>query len=179
MNISSTATTISNSSDFLRLLIISLALAWQPAWAGKASFSQFCEALNGHWQGDGAQRGQTPKELSLDAICSKDKRQLLLSVSEGARHPLSETWWFRDQDPSVGLWYFDGVTEERFQSFTLYHQGGGFSLLGEGRSGGRPALIQLLFEADNDGWLWRQNLHYLDEDSDSYQTYRAISLQPR
>lgn len=79
---------------------------------------------------------------------------------------------------SVSLTYFDGVDFDKTQSFSLYKQYGSFTLLGEGALNKRPALIQLRFELKNQGWLWLQNVQYLDDDTDRYLFYRGIEMQP-
>jgi len=102
----------------------------------------------------------------------------MLSVSRNAKHPFSETWWFRDRGESTYLIYFDGVDEDKSQSFSLYQQNGSYSLLGEGELNKRSALIQLRFEPQESGWLWLQNVQYLDDDTDRYLFYRGIEMMP-
>ncbi|WP_258405230.1 hypothetical protein [Shewanella mesophila] len=151
----------------------------------KIPLANFCDALAGQWRGDAAQsrahsQSQAqPKMVSVEAICSADKRQLILSVSEHANYPFSETWWFRDLPPEVSLLYYNGVDEDKYQSFSLYEDSNAFTLLGKGVMKQRPVLIQLRFERQDKGWLWLQNLQYLDEDEDHYRLYRAIAMQPQ
>ena len=159
----------------------------------KIPLAHFCDALAGQWRGDAAQsrahlqqqaqlhsqpQAQS-KIVSVDAICSADKRQLILSVSEHANYPFSETWWFREATPEVSLLYYNGVDEDKYQSFSLYEDSNAFTLLGKGVVKQRPVLIQLRFERQGKGWLWLQNLQYLDEDDDHYRLYRAIAMQPQ
>ena len=70
--------------------------------------------------------------------------------------------------------YFDGVDEDKEQEFSLYVNQGSYSLLGEGKLNRRPALIQLRFDAKEFGWLWLQNMQYLDDDSDRYLFYLSL-----
>lgn len=146
--------------------------------ADKARFSDFCLSMAGQWQGTSAKLKQKPIQTHVSAICSADRRQLILSVSRSAKHPFSETWWFRERGESTFLIYFDGVEEDKSQSFSLYQQNGSFSLLGEGELNKRPALIQLRFEPKGSGWLWLQNIQYLDDDTDRYLFYRGIEMMP-
>ncbi|WP_185826861.1 hypothetical protein [Shewanella canadensis] len=146
--------------------------------ADKARFSDFCLSMAGQWQGTSAKLKQKPIQTYVSAICSADRRQLMLSVSRRAKHPFSETWWFRERGESTFLIYFDGVDEDKSQSFSLYQQHGSFSLLGEGELNKRPALIQLRFEPKETGWLWLQNVQYLDDDTDRYLFYRGIEMMP-
>ncbi|WP_185817648.1 hypothetical protein [Shewanella atlantica] len=146
--------------------------------ADKARFSDFCLSMAGQWQGTSAKLKQPPVQTEVSAICSADRRQLILSVSRSAKHPFSETWWFRERGESTYLIYFDGVEEDKSQSFSLYQQNGSFSLLGEGELNKRPALIQLRFEPKGSGWLWLQNIQYLDDDTDRYLFYRGIEMMP-
>ena len=148
------------------------------ARAAKVSFLQFCQALAGEWRGSSAGPNDPPLLVTVTGVCSADNRQLMLSVSQNAQHPFSETWWFRDKGEQVLLTYFDGVDEDKQQLFSLYLQNGDYSLLGEGQLSGRPALIQLLFETHNHGWQWRQNAQYLDDDSERYRLFRGIEMQP-
>ncbi len=148
------------------------------SYADKARFGDFCRSMAGQWQGTSAKLKQPPIQTSVSAICSADGRQLLLSVSRSARHPFSETWWFRERGESTYLIYFDGVEEDKSQSFSLYQQNGSYSLLGEGKLDKRPALIQLRFEAKDKGWIWLQNVQYLDDDTDRYLFYRGIEMMP-
>ncbi|UJF22442.1 hypothetical protein [Shewanella sp. OMA3-2] len=43
-------------------------------------------------------------------------------------------------------------------------------------------MIRLSFDAlqanGSTQWLWQQSAHFLDDDSDSYQVIRGISLMP-
>lgn len=148
------------------------------SWAEKVKFSEFCVAMAGHWQGSAAKLKQLPIQSSVQSICSHDQRQLLISVSRNANHKFSETWWFRRRGESTFLTYFDGVTEDKYQSFSLYRQYGNYTLLGEGELNKRPALIQLRFERKTPGWLWLQNVQYLDDDTDRYLFYRGIEMMP-
>ena len=148
------------------------------SWADKARFSDFCLSMAGQWQGTSAKLKQKPIQTYVSAICSADRRQLMLSVSRNAKHPFSETWWFRDRGESTYLIYFDGVDEDKSQSFSLYQQNGSYSLLGEGELNKRSALIQLRFEPQESGWLWLQNVQYLDDDTDRYLFYRGIEMMP-
>ncbi|WP_258405041.1 hypothetical protein [Shewanella psychrotolerans] len=147
----------------------------------KIPLANFCDVLAGQWRGSASQpQSQSqPKMVSVEAICSADKRQLILSVSEHARYPFSETWWFRDVAPEVSLLYYNGVDEDKYQNFSLYEDSNAFTLLGKGIVLQRPVLIQLRFERQDKGWLWLQNLQYLDEDDDQYRLYRAIAMQPQ
>ncbi|NLQ25537.1 hypothetical protein HGO26_22050 [Shewanella sp. S-1] len=153
------------------------------AHAAKVSFSEFCPQFTGQWVGDAAKVGEVPRKVTVTGFCSHDKRQLLLSVSVGTRAPYSETWWFREQGEQVLLTYYDGVSQEKQQVFSLYRQNGDYSLLGEGVVTARSALIQLLFEAKGAGaqanaWQWTQNIQYLDDDVDRYQLFRGIEMTP-
>ncbi|BAJ00210.1 hypothetical protein [Shewanella violacea] len=170
-------------SSYFRLNFVSCAIALcvfipQLSWAEKANFGNFCTALAGHWQGSAAKLKQHPTQVSVQAICSADQQQLLVSVSSNANHNLSETWWFRRRGESAFLIYFDGVNEDKSQSFSLYRQYGSYTLLGEGELNKRPALIQLRFEPKGNGWLWLQNVQYLDDDTDRYLFYRGIDMMP-
>lgn len=147
--------------------------------AQRAPLANFCKALAGQWEGSASQPLRQPKMVGVDAICSADTRQLIFSVSEHASHSFSETWWFRDVEPEVSLLYYNGVDEDKYQSFSLYQDRDTFTLLGRGIVKQRPALIQLRFERQAQGWLWLQNLQYLDEDDDHYRLYRAIAMQPK
>jgi hypothetical protein len=147
-------------------------------WAERANFSEFCSALDGQWQGSSAKLKQKPIQTHVNAVCSDDKRQLILTVNPSAKHPFSETWWFRVRGDSTFLIYFDGVDEDKEQEFSLYVNQGSYSLLGEGKLNRRPALIQLRFDAKEFGWLWLQNMQYLDDDSDRYLFYRGIEMIP-
>nr|WP_041421485.1 hypothetical protein [Shewanella sediminis] len=146
--------------------------------ADKASFSDFCLSMAGQWQGTSAKLKQKPLQTYVSAICSADRRQLIFSVSRSAKHPFSETWWFRERGESTFLIYYDGVDKDKSQSFSLYQQNESFSLLGEGKLNKRPALIQLRFEPKESGWLWLQNVQYLDDDTDRYLFYRGIEMMP-
>lgn len=147
-------------------------------WAERANFNEFCSALDGQWEGSSAKLKQKPIQTHVNAVCSDDKRQLILTVNPSAKHPYSETWWFRARGDSTFLIYFDGVDEDKTQEFSLYHHQGSYSLLGEGELNGRPALIQLRYDAKEFGWLWLQNMQYLDDDSDGYLFYRGIEMIP-
>lgn len=154
--------------------------------AAKVSFKEFCPQLVGQWAGDAAKAGEIPRKVAVTGFCSHDQRQLILSVSIGTRAPFSETWWFREQGEQVLLTYYDGVSQEKQQLFSLYQQNGDYSLLGEGVVNARPALIQLLFDAQTQtqaqnqagGWQWTQNIQYLDDDIDRYQLFRGIEMTP-
>lgn len=169
-----TAKTISNS---FKTLLVSICLS-QPLAAAETPFADWCEAMSGHWQGTGARPGEPPKPLTIDALCSADRQQLFISVSRGVRYASSETWWFRRQGDKAMLTYYDGVTEDKGQEFSLYRRGDSYSLLGEGIITERPALIQLLFEPRDDGWQWLQQSQFLDDDLAQYRLYRGISLSP-
>lgn len=150
------------------------------ALAAKASFNEFCPKLVGQWAGDAAKAGEPPRQVIVNGFCSHDQRQLMLSVSVGTHAPYSETWWFREQGEQVLLTYYDGVSQEKQQLFSLYQQNGDYSLLGEGMVNARSALIQLLFEAKSPQgvWQWTQNIQYLDDDIDRYQLFRGIEMAP-
>ena len=162
-------------------LILALgSLALFPAQAAKISFKAFCPQMVGQWQGNAAKAGEIPRQVTVSGFCSHDQRQLILSVSVGTRAPYSETWWFREQGEQVLLTYYDGVSQEKQQVFSLYQQNGDYSLLGEGVVNARAALIQLLFEAKSPqgAWQWTQNIQYLDDDIDRYQLFRGIEMTP-
>lgn len=156
--------------------------------AAKVDLSQFCPRLDGDWVGSAAKSGSRPKQVTTAAICSSDKRNLMLTVSRGDSNPNSEVWWFRAHSGDVLLTYTDGVGADREQVFSLYQRGDSFTFLGKGQLNQRPALIRLSFEplssttsapidnGNNDSWLWRQSAHYLDDDSQQYQLIRAIEL---
>lgn len=146
--------------------------------AQKVGFTQFCDALAGDWQGSSARSGQDPKQVTIASLCSADKRQLILSVSQGANHIFSETWWFRARGDEVLLTYYDGIDEDKQQSFTLYKNDESFSLLGQGELQKRPALIQLKFNKQYSGWLWLQNAQFLDDDVERYLFFRGIEMLP-
>lgn len=153
------------------------------AVAAKVNFEIFCPELAGNWAGSAAKWGEAPKAVTVTGVCSGDRRQLILSVSVGTHAPFSETWWFRAQGERVLLTYFDGVSADKQQLFSLYRQQGNYSLLGEGEINARPALIQLLFEVkasagQGQAWQWTQNMQYLDTDIDRYQLFRGIELNP-
>lgn len=163
------------------VLILALgSLAIFPAQAAKVSFKTFCPQMVGQWQGNAAKVGEIPRQVTVSGFCSHDQRQLILSVSVGTRAPYSETWWFREQGEQVLLTYYDGVSQEKQQLFSLYQQNGDYSLLGEGMVNARSALIQLLFEAKSPqgAWQWTQNIQYLDDDIDRYQLFRGIEMTP-
>ncbi|GIU42524.1 hypothetical protein TUM3794_26040 [Shewanella colwelliana] len=162
----------------LCLLILCVDVFSKPLHAKKIELAPFCQALVGHWQGEASRPQGVPKAITIDAICSADHRQLIISVSEHASHNLSETWWFRQTDFQVELIYFNGVDDDKRQQFSLYQEGEGFSLLGKGMVKQRPALIQLRFDPSDTGWLWLQNVQYLDHDDDGYQLYRALAFTP-
>ncbi|MCH1930010.1 hypothetical protein L9G16_07440 [Shewanella sp. A25] len=150
-----------------------------PAAAAKVSFKTFCLDFAGQWQGNAAKVGESPRRVTVAGVCSQDQRQLFLSVSVGTKAPYSETWWFREQGEQVQLTYFDGVSADKQQMFSLYRKNGDYSLLGEGEINARSALIQLLFEAKAaNTWLWTQNMQYLDDDIDRYQLFRGIEMTP-
>lgn len=173
-------------------LVCSLCLFFAPSvWAEKVSFAQFCPELAGQWSGNAAKAGEAPKWVTVTGVCSGDLRQLMLTVSVGTKSPFSETWWFRDKGEQVQLTYFDGVSEDKQQLFSLYQQSGDYSLLGQGVVNGREALIQLLFQsADTQGaknnvekariqpWQWLQNVQFLDDDVDGYRFFRGIEMTP-
>ncbi len=165
-------------SSCFKFSLLLLTLYASPCWAEKAHFNEFCDALAGEWQGSAAKLKQAPLEVTVSTICSADKRQLIISVSRNANKPFSETWWFRVRGESVFLTYFDGDEIDKTQSFSLYKQYGSFTLLGEGELNKRPALIQLRFEPNKNGWLWLQNVQYLDDDTDRYLFYRGVEMQP-
>ncbi|MBW8185272.1 hypothetical protein [Shewanella nanhaiensis] len=148
------------------------------SWAERANFNEFCSALDGQWQGSSAKPKQKPVQTKINANCSDDRRQLIFTVNPSAKHPLSETWWFRARGEAISLIYFDGVDEDKSQLFSLYHHQGSYSLLGEGELNSRPAMIQLRFDQKEVGWLWLQNIQYLDDDTDSYLFYRGIEMLP-
>lgn len=157
------------------------------AMAAKVDISQFCPILDGDWQGSAAKNGVAPRQVSTSAICSSDKRNLMLTISRGDSNPNSEVWWFRAQGNDVLLTYTNGVGEDRQQLFSLYQRGDSFTFLGKGKLNQRPALIRLRFEPKSsvdqaggitESWLWRQSAHYLDDDSEQYQLIRAIELSP-
>ncbi len=162
---------------FVSLILLLTGISFA-AQAQKVAFNQFCDALAGHWQGSSARSGQSPKQISISSVCSADKRQLMLSVSQGANHVFSETWWFRERGEDVLLTYYDGVDEDKQQSFTLYLNDESFSLLGRGELQKRPALIQLKFEKQELGWLWLQNAQFLDDDAERYIFFRGIEMLP-
>ncbi|WP_299571421.1 hypothetical protein [uncultured Shewanella sp.] len=176
----------------LVMVIIGMMIAPR-ALAAKVELSQFCPVLDGDWQGSAAKNGVAPRQVTTSAICSSDKRNLMLTVSRGDSNPNSEVWWFRTQESDVLLTYTDGVGEDREQLFSLYQRGDSFTFLGKGHLNQRPALIRLRFEpkasttavqsankTENGSvtWLWRQSAHYLDDDSEQYQLIRAIELSP-
>lgn len=107
---------------------------------------------------------------------------MYISISQGARFSNSETWWFRVRGNEIELIYSDGINADISQLFTLYQQGDGFTFLGKGEIKQRPALIRLSFDAQQANgkthWLWQQSAHFLDDDSDSYQVVRGVSLMP-
>jgi hypothetical protein len=146
--------------------------------ADRVAMAPFCQALSGQWQGNAARAGEAPKQVTVSGLCSSDSHQLFLSVSRSAKYPLSESWWFREQGDGVLLTYYDGVDADKQQYFSLYRQGEDFSLLGQGEVNKRPALIQLLFDAKKTGWQWRQNVQFLDDDSQDYLFFRGIDLLP-
>ncbi len=165
-------------SSFFKVSLYLLILFSSPSWAEKVQFSEFCDALDGEWLGSAAKLKQPPSAVSVSALCSADKRQLVISVSQNANKPFSETWWFRLRGQSAFLTYFDGINTDKTQYFSLYKQYGSYTLLGEGVLNKRPALIQLRFELKEQGWLWLQNVQYLDDDTDRYLFYRGIEMQP-
>nr|WP_320127122.1 hypothetical protein [uncultured Shewanella sp.] len=166
----------------LGLTIVLSVFSSSSVMAAKVSFKEFCPQLVGQWAGDAAKAGEIPKKVAVTGFCSHDQRQLILSVSVGTRAPYSETWWFREQGEQVLLTYYDGVSQEKQQLFSLYQQNGDYSLLGEGMVNARSALIQLLFEAKSPqgegAWQWTQNIQYLDDDIDRYQLFRGIEMTP-
>ncbi len=165
-------------SSCFKYSFILLSLIPSLSWADKARFSDFCLSMAGQWQGASAKLKQKPVQTYVSSICSADRRQLIISVSRSAKYPFSETWWFRERGESTFLIYFNGVDEDKSQSFSLYHKNESFSLLGEGELNKRPALIQLRFEPKETGWLWLQNVQYLDDDTDRYLFYRGIEMMP-
>ncbi len=177
------------------MLVAPLSLSVFSVAAAKIGFSEFCPQLSGQWQGNGAKVGESPRQVTVTGICSHDQRQLILSVSLGTKAPYSETWWFRQQGEQVLLTYFDGISSDKQQAFSLYEKNGDFSLLGEGIVNARPALIQLLFQSHpaqtfgdksqgrepslaSMAWQWTQNIQYLDDDVDRYQLFRGIEMMP-
>ena len=170
---------ISSYFNALRgIILLGFVLFAPQVTAAKANFATFCVAVAGDWRGSAARAGESPQQVSVSALCTADKRQLLLSVSQSAKHWFSETWWFRARGDEVHLTYFDGVDEDKQQTFSLYQIGDGYSLLGQGQLNKRPALIQLLFESKAAGWQWRQNVQYLDDDVEHYLLFRGIDMQP-
>ncbi|MCL1066188.1 hypothetical protein L2735_05115 [Shewanella olleyana] len=185
---------LSQAISMTALVVMLVAVIISPiAAAAKVDISQFCPVLDGDWQGSAAKHGVAPREVTTSAICSSDKRNLMLTVSRGDSNPNSEVWWFRSQGSEVLLTYTDGVGEDREQLFSLYQRGDSFTFLGKGKLNQRPALIRLSFEPKasvvavegSSGseqslrtWLWRQSAHYLDDDSEQYQLIRAIELSP-
>ncbi|WP_235375328.1 hypothetical protein [Shewanella sp. cp20] len=160
------------------LLVLSAILLVPTASAGKIGLPDFCQALAGSWQGEASRPKGLVKSVRVQGLCSDDRRQLMLSVSEHASHPLSETWWFREGDGEIKLTYFNGVDADKYLYFTLYRQETGFSLLGKGLVQQRPAMIRLNFSPQGSGWLWLQEVQYLDQDDDDYRVYRGIALNP-
>lgn len=162
------------------MLIIFSSFTCFSVQAAKVSFKAFCPQMVGQWQGNAAKAGEILRQVTVSGFCSHDQRQLILSVSVGTRAPYSETWWFREQGEQVLLTYYDGVSQEKQQVFSLYQQNGDYSLLGEGVVNARAALIQLLFEAKSPqgAWQWTQNIQYLDDDIDRYQLFRGIEMTP-
>ncbi|MCA1898611.1 MULTISPECIES: hypothetical protein [Shewanella] len=153
------------------------------AVATKISFNEFCAQFVGQWTGDAAKVGEIPRKVTTTGLCSHDQRQLILSVSVGTRAPYSETWWFREQGEQVLLTYYDGISQEKQQVFSLYRKNGDYSLLGEGVVNARSALIQLYFQtqpssSQHNAWQWTQNIQYLDDDVDRYQLFRGIEMTP-
>lgn len=166
-------------SIFSLLLSVAMSLLIvPPVMAQKVGFNQFCDALVGGWHGSSARSGQEPKQVSVTSVCSADKRQLMMFVSRGANHVFSETWWFREHGEDVLLTFYDGVDEDKQQSFTLYKNDESFSLLGRGELQKRPALIQLKFDKQYAGWLWLQNAQFLDDDAERYLFFRGIEMLP-
>jgi len=165
-------------SSCFKYSLLPLILTPSLSLADKARFSDFCLSMAGQWQGASAKLKHKPVQTFVSSIYSADRRQLIISVSHSAKHPFSETWWFRDRGESTFLIYFDGVDEDKTQSFSLYHQNESFSLLGEGELNKRPALIQLRFEPKETGWLWLQNVQFLDDDTDRYLFHRGIEMMP-
>ncbi|ASJ98285.1 hypothetical protein [Shewanella marisflavi] len=163
---------------FRRLFLLCALLATPMAVADKIALSPFCQALAGEWQGEASRPQGQIKPVQVEGICSADRRQLMLSVSQHASHPLSETWWFREGDGEIKLTYFNGVDADKILYFSLYREGAGFSLLGKGIVQQRPAMIRLNFTPQGSGWLWLQKVQYLDQDDDDYQVYRGIALNP-
>lgn len=183
-------TVLMAGKNLLMLTMVLMAVIMTPAAiAAKVDISQFCPVLDGDWEGSAAKSGVAPRHVTTAAICSSDKRNLMLTVSRGDSNPNSEVWWFRAQGNDVLLTYTNGVGEDREQLFSLYQRGNSFTFLGKGQMNQRPALIRLRFEpkssvgskegqASSGSWLWRQSAHYLDDDSEQYQLIRAIELRP-
>ncbi|MCG9754546.1 hypothetical protein L1D40_04785 [Shewanella insulae] len=160
------------------MLMLSALLLSPSVSAQKIALADFCQALAGSWQGEASRPKGLVKAVSVQGLCSGDRRQLMLSVSEHASHPLSETWWFREGDGEIKLTYFNGVDPDKTLNFTLYRTELGFSLLGKGVVQQRPAMIRLSFTPQQSGWLWLQKVQYLDQDDDDYRVYRGIALNP-
>lgn len=163
---------ISNSSKALLLL----AVVAMPATAEKIPLFSMCKALSGHWQGYSADAGQAPGQVQMQGVCSEDNRQLFLSVTVAGDK--SESWWFSDVGSHIRLIMDNGVGEPVVREFSLYRQGKGFSLLGQGQVTERPAMVRLVFDAQDSGWRWLQQVQFLDDDYADYQVLRGIELQP-
>jgi hypothetical protein len=153
-----------------------------PALANKVQFGQLCPLISGQWQGSAANPNGLSKQVTTSVLCSADNNNMYISISQGARFSNSETWWFRVRGNEIELIYSDGINADISQLFTLYQQGDGFTFLGKGEIKQRPALIRLSFDAQQANgkthWLWQQSAHFLDDDSDSYQVVRGVSLMP-
>lgn len=159
------------------LLNIGMLVSFSATASQRVELASLCQALEGYWVGDSAQPQGEVVASSVKGLCSADGQQLMLYVS--AKHPsaATEAWWFRQQGDEVLLTFYAGEDEDKQQRFTLYQQATSYTLLGEGQRLSRPALIQLRFDRQATGWLWRQSVMYLDDDSDQYQLFRGISLQ--
>ena len=151
-----------------------------PALANKVQLGQLCPLISGQWQGSAANPNGLSKQVTTSVLCSADNNNMYISISQGARFSNSETWWFRVRGNEIELIYSDGINADISQLFTLYQQGDGFTFLGKGEIKQRPALIRLSFDEQQTNnkthWLWQQSAHFLDDDSDSYQVVRGISL---
>ncbi|WP_394202517.1 hypothetical protein [Shewanella waksmanii] len=142
----------------------------------RTELAELCLALAGQWQGDAAQPDGDVSETHIQGLCSADRQQLMLFVTSSGMAKLSQSWWFRQQGDEVLLTFYSGIDEDKQQRFSLYQHNGNYTLLGEGQRLSRPALIQLRFDKHQHGWLWRQSVMYLDDDSDQYQLFRGIDM---
>lgn len=162
------------SNSFKALLVA--ALFSPPALAEKISLSTFCEALSGHWQGSAADTGQGPETVSMQGLCSGDRQQLFLSMTVAGER--SESWWFSDMGSNIRLIMDKGVGDPIVRELSLYRQGEGFSLLGQGLVTERPAMVRLVFDPQDAGWRWLQQVQFLDDDYADYQVLRGIEFLP-